>query len=195
MNIQGNVNSNYGNQQFSVNQYAMLRDPGANANQVDFFLFTFNDPNVSPQVGQIILMTNSLGAGNPGIRSARFDLARVTVSNVYQFVLDSGMSFQLPSSNVFVATGVGNSPGGLGGLNFLPGAGGVLGEIINSAPVLSSSYLIPRNGGGYFYFPNGHQVNIAGELDILGTAIDNANLQGNYRATFGGTYISSYICN
>lgn len=177
-----------------------MRQPGAKANQIDFLLSTVNDLNASAQIGQIILMTNSAWAGNPGIRLNKLDLARVRVSNVVEFVLDAGMSFQLPPSNVFVATGVGNAPGGLGGLDFLPGAGGGgqldrLSQIINSAPLFSSSYLTPRNGSGYFYFPNGNRANIAGEIDILGTAIDNTNLQGRYRAIFGGKYISTQVCN
>ncbi|MEC4813514.1 MAG: hypothetical protein SAK29_09620 [Scytonema sp. PMC 1069.18] len=195
VNIQGTVNSNYGNQPFSVNQYAIWRDPGAKANQIDFFLTTSQDLNASAQVGQIELMTNSVGANNLGIRSAKLDLARVLVSNVVQFTLDSGISFQLPSPNVFVATGVGNSPGGLGGLGFLPGAGGELGKIINGAQILSVSYLIPRNGSGYFYSPTGDYRDIAGEIDIIGTAIDNTNLQGRYKAIFSGKYIKSQVCS
>lgn len=193
VNIQGNVTSNYGSQPFSVNQYAMWRDAGVTSHPIEFVFTTFQDLNASAQVGQIELMTNSAFARNAGIASARFDLATVSVSNVVSFQMDSGMSFQLPPPNVFVATGVGSSPGGLGGLGFLTGAGGELAQFINSAPVLSFSYLIPRNGWGYFYLPDGNSI--AGQLDVIGTPPDNTSLQGQYTASFSGTHVGSAACD
>lgn len=194
VNIQGTVANNFGTQQFSVNQYAMWRDVGVRTHPVEFWLTTNQNLNASAQVGQIELMTNTAFANNAGIASAGYDLAAVSVSNVVNFVLDSGAGLIQPPPNVFVGPGPGSSPGGLGGLGFLPGAGADIARFIGSAEVLSTSFLIPLQGGGYFSFPNGNASSIAGQLDLVGTTIDNMSLQGRYTASFGGNYISSTAC-
>lgn len=185
-----------GSQQFSVLEYAVVRDTGYASNPVEFLLTPNQDLNLSPQVGHIELMTNSaIFARNLGIQSARYDLARVSVSNVISFALDSGISFQLPSPNVFVAPGIGSTPGGLGGLGFLTGAGGALAQIVNGAQILSVSYFVPRTGNGYFYSPDGSWSTIAGQLSIGGTGIDNASFQGYYEAQFSGNYLGTTQCD
>lgn len=190
----GDGTSTLSSQPFSVFEYAMVRDTGVTSHPVEFVLTTFQDLNASAQPGQIELMTNSAFARNAGIASAQFDLATVSVSNVVNFEVDSGMSFQSPPPNVFVAPGVGSVPGGLGGLGFLTGAGGQLGQIINSAPILSVSYLVPRTGGGNLYSPDGAWATIAGELNLVGTSLDNASFQGQYQAVFSGNYVGSVEC-
>lgn len=188
----GDATAISGSEQFSVGEYAILRNEGVVAHPVEFYLTPNQDLNASGLVGQIELMTNSGFARNLGIASARFDLASIaTSSNGFTFQMDSGMSFQLPSPNVFLSPGIGSVPGGLGGLGFLPGG---LGQIINSAPVLSISYFVPRNGSGSFYTPDGAWATIAGELNLVGTGIDNANFQGQYQATFSGQYLGSFDC-
>jgi hypothetical protein len=194
VNLRGTVVSNYGTEQFSVNQYALWRDRGAKANSVEFLLTTFSDLNASAQVGQIKLMTNSMFAENAGISAARINLARVSSSDRVYFNLDSAASLQLPSPNVFASTGVGNSAGGLGGLGFLSGAGQDLARYINSFSVLSVSYLVPRNGGGSFVFTDNTRTKMAGQIDISGTSPDNFSLQGRYTASFTGNYIGSVAC-
>jgi hypothetical protein len=189
VNIKGTVNNNYGNQQFSVNQYAIWRDRGLRSNPIEFMLKTFTDLNVNPQVGQIELLTNSRYAYNAGIASAQIDLAKVSLGNTQTtFTLDSGASLQLPPPNVFVSPGVSSSPGGLGGLGFLTGAGQDLARILNS------TYLIPRQGGGSFTFTDTSRATIVGQLDIVGTGVDNMSLQGRYKANFSGNYIGSTTC-
>jgi len=198
--IQGTTNVGDGtsilaSQAFSVNQFAIWRDAGVTSHPVEFVLTPLQDLNASAQPGQIELMTNSAFARNAGIASARFDLASVTITDVITFQLDSGISFQLPSPNVFIAPGIGGAPGGLGGLEFLTGAGGQLGQIIGSASVLSVSYFVPRTGGGNFHTPDGNWATISGQLDLVGTALDNASFQGQYQGTFNGNYAGSTECN
>jgi hypothetical protein len=183
-----------GSQQFLVGQYAMWRDAGVTSHPVEFYMSPLQDLNASPQVGYIELMTNSAFARNPGIASAQFDLATVSISNVISFQLDSGMSLQLPPPNILIAPGIGTVPGGLGGLGFLPGAGGELADIINGTPLLSVSYFIPRTGGGYFAFTDSSQTTIVGELNIMGAGVDNTTFQGQYQASFNGSYIGSVQC-
>jgi hypothetical protein len=195
VNIQGIVTSNYGSQQFSVEQFAIWRDTPLKTNPVDFYLASGQDLNASPQFGRIELMTNSFFAQNLGVKSARYDLAGVSITNVVQFTLNNDMSFVLPPSNIFVATGVSSSPGGLGGIGFAGGWGAEFAKILNSAPILNFSYFIPRQGSGYFYFPNNNTTNIAGKLDIIGTAVDNPSSGGRYTADFSGKYVKSQLCN
>jgi len=193
VNIQGAVTSVSSSQPFSVNQYAVWRDVGFGQHPIDFALLTNQDLNASSQIGQIIVMTNSAWAKNGGIASQRYDLAMVSVANnTVQFQLDSGMSFIMPQPNVFVAPGVAIAPGGLGGLGFLY-MNPALGNLFNSAPILNSYYFIPQNGTGYFYTPDNQSI--VGELNLSGSSLDNASLQGWYQATFSGTYIRSEVCN
>lgn len=190
----GDANYTLAAQQFSVSQYAIWRDAGYATHQYEFWLATFQDLNASPQVGYIELMTNSVFARNPGMASARFDLATVSVANgAVMFQMDPAMSFHLPPPNVFIAPGYGSVPGGLGGLCFLPGGGGGLCDLVSGAPILSVSYLVPRTGGGYFYLPDNRSI--AGEVDLIGTGIDNTSFQGRYQAQFSGTYLSSVQCD
>ena len=183
-----------GAQQFTVAEYAVWRDAGVTSHPVEFWLTPLEALNASAQVGKIELMTNSYFARNAGIASARFDLASVAISNVIQFQIDSGMSFQMPQPNIFLAPGMGSLQGGLGGLGFLSGAGGQLGQIINGATILSVSYFVPYGGGGYFYSPDGSWLTIAGELGLAGMSLDNAGFQGQYQAQFSGSYLGSLEC-
>lgn len=177
-------------QPFSVVQYAAWRDAGYAFHPYEFVLFTPQDLNLSAQIGQIRLMTNSAFAENFGIASARFDLATMSILNVVYFQLDSGMSFQLPSPNVFVAPNLGGS---LGGLGFLTGGGAAIGQILNGASILSTSLLVPRTGSGYFYTPDSNSI--AGQLNLVGTSLDNLSFQGQYWAEFGGSYLGSAQCD
>jgi hypothetical protein len=190
----GDANFTSAAREFVVSQYAMWRDAGVVSHPVEFRLTTFQDLNAAAQEGQIELMTNSYFAHNAGIASARFDLATVTIGHgVVNFELDLGMSFQLPPPNVFIAPGIGDTTGGLGGLCFLPGGGGDLCQI-GRAPVVGVSYFIPRAGGGYFFtYSNGS--NIAGELYLVGSGPDNLSFQGQYQAQFNGTYVNSFPCD
>jgi hypothetical protein len=193
INIQGTVTSSASSRSFSVNQFAMWRDTGVRSNPIEFVLTTLTDLNVSPQIGQILLLTNSAFANNLGVASARFNLAQVTRGNgVVRLQLDPGQSLIPPPSNVFIAPGVGTSPGGLGGLGFLTGAGADLAQLINGASILSTYYLIPRNGGVVFS-TSGNNIN--GQIDIAGSGIDNASLQGRYTGRFSGSYAGSVVCN
>jgi hypothetical protein len=140
-------------------------------------------------------MTNSGFAANPGIASALFNLANVSLTNVAQFELDSGASQQLPPPNVFVAPGVGVSEGGLGGLCFLPGAGQDLCRDLGRPDVLQLAYLVPRTGGGYFFFPDGMGATIAGEINVSGSQVDNPSVQGQYQAIFSGNHVGSVACD
>ncbi len=194
VNINGTVANNYASKAFSVTQFAFWRNSGYRSNPIEFGLKTFTDLNVNPQLGQTELMTNSRFANNAGIAMAKIDLARVTNSNQVFFNLDPGASLQLPAPNVFVSPGVGSSAGGLGGLNFLTGAGQDIAQMINGATVLSTSYLVPRQGGGSFSFTDNTFKTIVGQLDVTGTAIDNATLQGRYTARFSGDYVGSANC-
>jgi hypothetical protein len=199
VNMQGNAtigDANFvaANQQFSINQYAVLRDQGAFSHPIEIAFLTFQDLNAAAQVGQIELMTNSFFARNVGIASARFDLAAVVSSNVWSFQLDPAMSFQMPAPNVFIAPGQGTIVGGLGGLGFAPGLG-TLSSLIGSSPVLAINYLVPRSGGGYVYSPDGAWSTIAGEINIVGTSQDNTNYQGNYAAVVNGSFLGSFDCS
>lgn len=142
-----------------------------------------------------MLMSNSAFANNQGIASAKFNLGQVTIANgVARLQLDPGASLTLPPSNVFLAPGVSTAPGGLGGLGFLTGAGQALAQLINSAPVLSTYYLIPRNGSVVFSTnSNGSYIN--GQINVTGSGVDNANLQGKYTGNFSGSYVGSTACN
>ena len=173
----------------------MWRDMGVRSHQIEFVLTTLQDLNASAQVGHIELMTNSAFARNAGISAAQYDMATLSVSTEVGFQLDSGMSFVLPPPNVFVAPGIGTVPGGLGGLGFLPGAGGQLGEIINSTPLLTINYFYPRMGGGSFSFTDNSRTTIVGTLDLVGTGIDNTSYQARYQANFSGSYIDSIQCD
>jgi hypothetical protein len=194
VNIKGTVTNNYGSQAFSVNQYAIWRDRGVRSNQVEFMLKTGTDLNVSPKIGQIELLTNSYFANNAGIASAKIDLAKVQVGNQVNFTLNAGASLQMPQPNVFVSPGVGSSPGGLGGIGFIPGWGEEFARIINESGVLSASYLVPNRGGGSFGFTDKTMKTIIGQLDINGSAIDNPGLNGRYTATFKGNHLQSVAC-
>jgi hypothetical protein len=189
----GDSTATLSQQQFAVQEYAVWRSPGFRTHQVEFWLTTGQDLNASAQLGQIELMTNTRFANNAGIRSAQYDLGTVSVTNVVNFQLDSGASFQLPSPNVFVAPGYGTAPGGLGGLCFLPNSG--LCGIVSGPSILNASFLIPRNGSGYFYTPNGNGATLAGEVNLVGSALDNANFQGQYKASFSGNFLGDLECN
>jgi hypothetical protein len=69
-------------QQFSVQEYAMWRSPGWRSHQVEFWLTPTQDLSASAQLGQIALMTNTRFADHADIRSAQYDLASVSVTNV-----------------------------------------------------------------------------------------------------------------
>jgi hypothetical protein len=98
INIQGAVASSASSQPFSVSQYAMWRDTGVRSNPIEFVLTTLTDLNVSPQLGQILLLTNSAFANNLGVASASFDLAQVAVGNgVVQIQVDPGKKFDSSS--------------------------------------------------------------------------------------------------
>jgi hypothetical protein len=199
VNLQGTASVGDGtftssSQPFSVIEYAIWRDAGVRTHQVEFLLTTFQDLNAAAQVGQIELMTNSYFARNAGIASAAFDLAAVAVANGVSFEIDSAMSFQLPPPNVFIAPGIGSVSGGLGGLGFLTGAGAELAQLINSAPILSVSYFVPRTGGGYFA-TDSSGYSITGQLNLVGTGPDNVSFQGQYQANFSGNYVGSVQCN
>jgi hypothetical protein len=195
----GDANFTSGSRQFNINQWVILRASGYRNNPVEFSLATFTDLNASAQIGQIELSTNSAFAKNRGIASQQFDLATVTqsrnnVSALFQFEIDSGASFILPPPNVFVSPGQGTVPGGLGGLGFLPGAGGQLGQLINNTQILSTNFFYPRNGGGYFYSPDGTWSRIAGQISLVGSGTDNASHQGRYQGRFRGDFRSAYEC-
>jgi hypothetical protein len=200
VNLNGNSTFNGTVQQFSVNEYAWWRTQGIKINPIEFGLTTFKDLNVSAQPGQIELMTNSAFAKNRGIALAKYDLAKVSIVNgspsaKINFQLDPTMNQALPPPNVFVTQGVGSQPGGLGGLGFLTGSGSVLAQLINGAPVLSVSYIVPRTGAASIYSPDGTWSSIAGTIDFSGASADNPNVMGQYRAKMIGRYVTSVPCN
>jgi hypothetical protein len=193
VNVQGVAASTLGGaQQFLVSQLAIVRDAGYSGNPLEFVLRSPKDLNAAGQVGDIELMTNSGFARNFGIASARFDLARVAIGNVFQFELDGGQSFILPPSNTFVApNSVNNS---LGGLCFAPGLESFCQSLGQSA-ILQTAFFIPRQGGGRFFFPDGQGQVIQGDLNVVGSGPDNPNVQGQYQANFAGTLIEIQQCN
>jgi hypothetical protein len=169
VNVQGVAGSDYGGQQFALPGTATVVSPGLNGNPLNLFLYTAvgRDLNQFAQSGDIELMTNSAFARNFGISSVRFNLANVGVSNVVEFAVDFGIRFQQPPPNVFVAPGIGTFPGGLGGLGFLndPFLSG-----LGQASILQLAYIVPRNGGGNFFFPDNQTI--SGNLNLGGSAID-----------------------
>ena len=192
VNVQGVVGSDYGSQQFGLpGAVAVVVSPGLSGNPFDLFLSTAvgRDLNQAAQFGDAELMTNSAFAHNFGISSARFNLANVTVSNVAEFAVDSGISFQQPPPNVFVAPGLGTFSGGLGGLGNLNDP--FLRSLGQSSPILQLAYIVPRNGGGNFFFPDSQTI--SGNINISGSAAD-FSISGTYRASFGGTFINSQTC-
>jgi hypothetical protein len=194
VNLRGVVSGNFGGQQFSGIQRAIVRQPGVAGNPYELILTTGRDLNASARIGDLELMTNSAFANNPGMASARFDLARVSVGNGFaQFQLDPAANLQLPPPNVLVAPGVGTSTGGLGGICFVPGLQDLCRDL-SQATVLQAAFLVPQTGGGYFYFPDGRGGSIAGGLDIAGAQIDNPNNRAQYRAEFHGRLVNSRAC-
>jgi hypothetical protein len=194
VNIQGVAASTLGGtQNFLVSQFAIVRDAGIRSNPLEFVLRSANDLNATGAVGDIELMTNSFFARNFGIASASFDLARVFVGDGIQFEIDSAQSFQLPPPNVFVAPNSVNSS--LGGL-CPPGFDNlaVLCQPFQQAPILQTAFLIPRQGGGRFFFPDGTFQFIQGDVNVLGFGLDNPNIQGQYQAGFAGPLVNTVQC-
>jgi hypothetical protein len=189
----GNATSSLAEQGFSLQEYAVWRQPGFKNNQIEFFLTANQDLNASAQPGEIELMTNTRFSNNAGIRAAQYDLASVSMANVINFQFDPGASYILPSPNVFVAPGYGSVSGGLGGLCFLPNS--ALCSIVSGTSVLNASFLTPRTGTGYFYFPNGTIRTLAGEINLVGSSLDNPNFQGQYKASFIGNFVGDLECN
>src|SRR5689334_3550049 len=96
----GDATSTLAEQQFSVQEYAVWRQPGFKNNKVEFFLTSNQDLNATGKPGDIEVMTNTRFARNAGIQAARYDLASVSIADVVSFQLDSGASYILPSPNV-----------------------------------------------------------------------------------------------
>jgi hypothetical protein len=195
VNVQGNssigdATSISSSQPFWVTQYAIWCNSGVKGNPIEFWMTPFVDLNASPHLGFVEIMSNSVFARNPGIRSAQLNLAKVNVGQTLTFQFDYQASLQLPPPNVFAAPGFASVPGGLGGLCFLPSSG--LCDLVTSPSVLSVSYIVPRRGGGQFNFPDGKGFVIAGSLDMTGTSVDNANFVGRYKANFSGNFVGSF---
>jgi hypothetical protein len=193
----GDANFTSGSQPFSVNQFLFVRLGGVRANPIELAFETLQDLNAAPQVGQLLLLSNSIYARNAGIASAQYDLASVGFSEnntILNFTVNTEMSLQQPPPNVFVSLGIGSTPGGLGGLGFLSGAGGQLGELINNASILQVSLFVPRTGSGYLFSPDGNWSTIKGEINITGSGLDNASNQGKYLANVTGSLIGSVEC-
>ncbi len=195
----GDANFTSGSQRFSINQYLFVRLSGIRNNPIELIFHTLQDLNLSAQIGQIHLLSNSIFAQNSGIAPAQFDLMQIwfTENNGTFFVnfeVDSQMSLQLPLPNNFVSVGIGAVPGGLGGLGFLSGAGGIFGDIINNAALLQAQFFIPRSGGGYLFSPDGAWNTISGEMNLLGTGPDNFSNQGRYSANISGSYLGASEC-
>jgi len=68
--------------------------------------------------------------------------------------VNTDASYVLLPANTFVAPGIGNTSGGLGGICFLPGLQGLC-QATTSSQILSASFIIPRSGGGYFASSDG----------------------------------------
>jgi hypothetical protein len=183
--IDSQVSSNYGSVQNRVREIAIVRDQGVRNNSFELLIRYPGDLNgFDVRSGIIELMTNSAFARNPGMASAGFDLgSTMHRGNTFAFQLDQGAAFQLPPPNVFVAPGVSESPGGLGGLCYAPGMQQFC-QQLKQAPVLQAIYLVPGQGTVQFRFPN--KDTIEGAIDIAGFGIDNSNLQAQYQASFRG---------
>ena len=124
--------------------------------------------------------------------SAGFDLgSTMDRGNTFTFQLDQGAAFQMPPPNVFTAPGVGKSPGGLGGLCYAPGMQQFC-QQLNQAPVLQVLYLVPGQGAVQFRLPS--KNTIEGQIDIMGSGIDNSNIQARYQASFRGRYAGGKAC-
>lgn len=192
--VQGTVTNVFGQQRVVIDQFAFWRDAGFRNNPVEFGLFVTHDLNANPRVGDIVLMTTSAFAANAGVASQQYDLAsvRVTPEGPVVFRLDAGASFILPPTNVLVGPGVAGAPGGLGGLEFLPGAGGALGRQLGGAAVLQATYVYPRSGGGSFALPDG--MTIVGEFTVNASGVDNAGFEAAYQGSFRGVLVESRPC-
>src|SRR4051812_7024962 len=153
--IDSKVSGNFGSAQNQVEQIAIFRDEGARSNPFEFLIRYPGDMNaLNVRPGAIELMTNSGWARNPGMASARFDLAATQrQGDTYRFQLEQSSAFQMPPPNVIAVPGPGQSSGGLGGECYVPGLQGLCEQMRNSS-VLSTTYLVPGKGGGSFRLNN-----------------------------------------
>lgn len=195
VDISGVTASPAGKQQFTSRQFAVLRDAGYRDNLIELFLIPPGDLNRSPQIGQILLLSNTAVANNAGLASARIDMGRIQqlANTTFRFQLDSGASVVQPPPNVFITPGANSAPGGLGGLGFLPNGNDLLNQVGAAGnALLNYYYIIPRNGIVDFAVGNNA---IQGKINISGSSFDNFNLQGQYVADFKGRYNNRLACN
>lgn len=194
----GDANFTSGSQQFSINQYLFVRLSGIRNNSIELIFHTLQDLNITAQIGQIHLLSNSVFSQNRGTQSAQLDLMHIGFENngtfIVNFQVDAQQSLQLPPSNNFVSVGIGSVPGGLGGLGFLPGAGGIFGDIINNSDLLQAQFFIPRSGGGFIFSPDGAWSTISGEMNLTGSGPDNFSNLGRYSANISGSFLGSSEC-
>jgi hypothetical protein len=187
----GSSTSMFPVQNFQVMQYAVVRDAGYNnTHSVEVLLTTGKDIHVSPNVGEIELMTNSAFANNAGIKMAHIDLATVSQGNGLSFNIDGAASYRQPSPNVFVAPGYNSTEGGLGGVCYLNDKS--VCNMLKSQAVLSVSYLVPRAGQASFAVRGGM---LNGEIMLAGSSLDNPNFGAQYRAMVAGRYMKTVPCD
>ena len=197
--LQGAVNIGNGSpskqQQFSVQQHLVIREPGLNAHPFDF-LFHLPDPNAA-QVGQILLMSNSFGAHNPGMEWQSWDLGAMTpIEGGYLFELDATLNGGVTAPNSVIAPEYAqtsvinplcNTPQTQAICGYLEDYGiqSALGALPNTAlSTRQGQVAIGANGQGQVY----------GQLWLRSSAIDNPNITSDYQASFQGGYVGNTTC-
>lgn len=198
VNSIGDTNTISASNQFQTRYYLIARVPGVRGNMLDIVLHSNKDLNANGQVGDILLMSNSLWAQNSGIRSSLTDMMSVNLANsqngqFVQFQVNTDASNILPPANTFVAPGIGNTSGGIGGICFLPGLQGLC-QSTTSSQILSASFIIPRSGVGYFESSDGWST-LHGQIQLSGSIPDNFNFTGYSNAEMGGRFIGASECN
>lgn len=192
--IQFSATGPYSTYQNTSFQPIILRSVGARTHPFELVFQYPGDPNAfGAQAGAIELMTNSMFARNEGMRLAQFDMGAIqeNADGSYSFTLDPGASFQMPQPNMFTVQGMASSPGGLGGICYLPGLSALC-QQTQQAPVLQLYYLVPTEGTVNFAFPGGNSI--VGEMFIAGYGRDNPNIRGTYYARFSGALQAQGEC-
>jgi hypothetical protein len=184
--IQGTVSDNFATQDFAVNEFLFVFQPGFAQNPVDFVLTSNVDLNSLSgmvQPGLITLMSNTRTGANVGASSQMLDVAAVSGSNgALQFRLEPSLGLQQPGVNTLAAPGAGQAQGGLGGLGFAPGFADFA-QILGGSALLGVALLAPVQGGGTFEIQEG---GVVGSLDIVAIQVDNPNVSARYIANVQG---------
>ncbi|MGZ8159702.1 MAG: hypothetical protein ACXWT1_18315 [Methylobacter sp.] len=193
----GDANSISAAKQFQTNQYLIARVPGQKGNPLDVILVSNEDLNANGQAGDILLMSNSQWAHNPGMRSTLTDMMSVKFDYYEQgqylhFTVNTDASFMIPPANTFVAPGIGNTYGGLGGICFVPALQNLC-QLTNDSQILSASFITPQTGAGLLVSDNGWNT-FSGKIQISGSSLDNFNFIGYYNADMWGQFVGNSEC-